>query len=65
MREGMRERKRSPRLLSSILGVSLIGIRRVKSLSLSIRRGLCMCTKKKGLHRRSKGGDFGKSRISG
>ena len=44
---------------------SAIGIRRDKSESSSTRRVLHMGTKKKGFHRRSKGGDFGKSKFSG
>ena len=58
-----RERK-SPRLLSSILEVPFVGIRQAKNYSSLPRRGLRVCTKKEGFHRRSKGGDLGKSKFS-
>ena len=63
-KEGEKEREHF-NLLSPILGVPLIGIRRAKSGSSSTRRGLRVGTKKEGFHRRSKGGDFGKSKFSG
>ena len=45
-------------LLSSILGVSPVEVFRAKSESSSTQCGICVGTKKKGFHRRSKGGDF-------
>ena len=42
----------------------MIGFRRAKSKSSSTRQGLHVGTKKEGFHRRSKGGDFGKSKFS-
>ena len=56
---------RSQRLISSIYRVLLVRIRRVKSESSSTRRGLCVGTKNEGFHRRSEGGDFGKSTFLG
>ena len=64
-KERERKRKKKSKPLSSILRVLLVEIRRVKSESSSTRRGLRMCTKSEGFHRRSKGGDSRKSRISG
>ena len=58
-----KKRKRASKLLSSILGVPLVGIRGAKSESSFTRRGLCVHTKNKGFHQISKGGDLGKSRI--
>ena len=52
-------------LLSPILGVPSVEIRRAKSESSSTRRGIRVGTKKKIFHRRSKGGDFRKSKFSG
>ena len=48
-REG-EKRKRSPKLLSSILGVPSVGICRAKSESSSTQRGLRVGTKKEGFH---------------
>ena len=61
---GEKEKEHS-NLLSPILGVSFVGIHQAKSESSSTRRGLRVSTKKEGFHRRSKGGDFGKSKFSG
>ena len=47
MRERERKRKKESKLLSSILGVSPVGIRQAKSESSSTRRGLHVCKKKK------------------
>ena len=52
-------------LLSTIYGDQLVGIRRAKNEISSTQRGLRVGTKNVGFHQRSKGGDFGKSRISG
>ena len=60
-----RERKEHSNLLSPILEVLFVGIHRAKSESSSTRRGLRVGTKKEGFHRRSRGGDFGKSKFSG
>ena len=54
------KRKRAFKLLSSILEVLLVGIRRAKSKSSTSRRGLRAHTKNEGFQPRSKGGDFGK-----
>ena len=59
------KKKRSPRLLSTIYGVPSVIIRRAKSLSSFTRRGLRVCTKNAGFHRRSKRGDFKKSKFPG
>ena len=48
------KRKRASKLLSSILEVLPIGIRRAKSESSSTRRGLHVHTKKEGFHQKSK-----------
>ena len=48
------ERKGAFKLISSILGVPSIGIRRAKSESSSTRRGLRVGTKKEGFHQISK-----------
>ena len=63
-KEGEKEREHS-NLLSLIPGVLSVGIHRAKSESSSTQQGLRVGTKKKGFHRRSKGGDFGKSKFSG
>ena len=57
------EKKENSKLLSLIYGVLSIGIRQAKSESSSTQRGLHAGTKKVGFHRRSKGGDFGKSNF--
>ena len=64
-REKGEKRKENPNFLLTIQGVSSVGIRRAKSQSSSTRRGPCVHTKKEGFHRKSKGGDLEKSRISG
>ena len=61
-KEGEKEREHF-NLLSPIPGVPPVGIHRAKSESSSTRRGLRMGLKE-GFHRRSKGGDFGKSKFS-
>ena len=63
-KEEEKERKHF-NLLPLIPGVPPVGIRRATSESASTREGLCVGTKKEGLHRRSKGEDFGKSKFSG
>ena len=63
-KEGEKERKHS-NLLSPIPKVPPVGIRRIKNESSSTRRRLSVGTKKEGFHRRSKGGDFRKSKFSG
>ena len=63
-KEGEKEREHS-NLLSPILGVLSVGILRAKSKSSSTRRGLRVGTKNEGFHRKSKGGDFRKSKFSG
>ena len=63
-REENGEKVENSKLLASIYGVLLIGIRRANSESLSTRRGLRVGAKKDGFHRRSKGVDFGKSKFS-
>ena len=66
MRERERKKKKEKsKLLSLIYGVSSIRIRRAKSESSSTRRGLRVGIKKERFHRRSKGGDFRKSKFSG
>ena len=62
-KEGEKEREHS-NLLSPIPGVLSVEIRRAKSESSSTRRGLRVGTKNEGFHRRSKKGDFGKSKFS-
>ena len=64
-RERRKKKKRAFNLLSLILEVLSVRIRRAKSESLSTQRGLCVGTKKEGFHRRSKGEIFGKSKILG
>ena len=59
------ERNRAFKLLYSIFGILPVGIRRAKSESSSTRRGLRMGTQKEGFHRRSEGGDLGKSKFLG
>ena len=47
---GREKKKRAFKLLSSIRGVSPVGIRQAKSESSSSQRGLRVCTKNEGFH---------------
>ena len=60
----MRERG-EPRLPLKIYGVSLVDFHWAKNESSSHRRGVRVGTRKEGFHRRSKRGDFEKSKLSG
>ena len=59
------EKERESNILSTIHGVSLVGIRWANNQSSYSRLGLCMGTKNEGFHRRSEEGDLGKSDFSG
>ena len=62
--ERREEEEEIQELPSKIYGVPLVGFRPSKNESSSHRRGVRAGTKKEGFHRRSKKGDFGRSKLS-
>ena len=64
-RERRREKEENQRLPPKIYGVTLVGFHLAKNESSSHRRGVRVDTWKEEFCRRSKRGDFGKSKLSG